>query len=401
MNLPRTWTQGEIGAVAEINARSLSASTHPRSEFLYLDIAAVDKGRISYPEESISFAQAPSRARRLVRNGDVLLSVVRPHLEGIAHIKGNADRLVVSTGFAVLSPTKIDSGFLFQSLFSHKIRSQIAKLLVGSGYPAINTSDVEELVIAFPKSPGEQHRIAKILSTWDEAVEKIDALIEAKESRKNGLMQQLLTARRRVDKFGAEQWKEVQLSKLLRRTFRPIDWSPETPLFLVSLRRRFGGLFRRPTVTGADYKTQDLHELKAGDFLISKRQVVHGAWALVTPGFERSHVSKEYAILVNIAPDQMDMSFFAWLARMPSMIRLARVSSTGVHIEKLIFDPEVFLKNYIRIPSTLAEQNWIASTLDASEAEICLLKHERSRLVRQKRGLMQRLLTGRIRAKAA
>ena len=148
---------------------------------------------------------------------------------------------------------------------------------------------------------------------------------------------------------------------------------------------------------GSGYKTQDLHDLKADDFLISKRQVVHGAWALVTPEFEGSHVSKEYVILVNAAPDKLHMPFFAWLAQTPRMIRLARIASTGVHIEKLIFDPEVFLRDIIRIPATLDEQQQIAETLDACAAEVRLLRQQRTALDSQKRGLMQRLLTGKIR----
>ena len=144
----------------------------------------------------------------------------------------------------------------------------------------------------------------------------------------------------------------MRMGELLTRVFRPIEWTAEMQLSLVSLRRRCGGLFRRPDVLGSDYKTQDLHELESNDFLISKRQVVHGAWALVPPDFAGSLVSKEYAIFVNASPDKLHMPFFAWLAQTPRMIRLARVASTGVHIEKLIFDPEVFLRESIRIPAT-------------------------------------------------
>ena len=77
------------------------------------------------------------------------------------------------------------------------------------------------------------------------------------------------------------------------------------------------------------------------------------------------------------------------------------MASTGVHIEKLIFDPVVFLRESIRIPTTLEEQRKIANILDTAQAELTLLRIQRNALDQQKRGLMQRLLTGKLRVKIA
>jgi type I restriction enzyme S subunit len=324
--------------------------------------------------------------------------MVRPNLEGFAHISGEASNIIVSTGFAVITVEKADPSFIYHALFGSKIVGQLNRLLVGSGYPAINSTDVEELVLALPCKLDEQRKIAEILSTWDEALEKVDALIEAKERRKKALMQQLLTGKKRVKGF-SEPWIRTRMSTFLTRVFRPIEWHPDLPLSLVSLRRRFGGLFRRPDVLGSEYKTRDLHELKKDDFLISKRQVVHGAWAFVTSEFEATHVSKEYVILISSAPDRLYMPFFGWFAQTPRMLRLARVSSTGVHIEKLIFDADVFLKEAIRIPQNIDEQRAISEILNNADREIRLLRTERGALDQQKRGLMQRLLTGKVRVK--
>ncbi len=267
-----------------------------------------------------------------------------------------------------------------------------------AGLVHIQKGWIEAWEIDLPPLP-EQRKIADILTTWDEALTQLDALIEAQERRKKALMQQLLTGKKRFPSFAKKPWKKVRMGEVLKRVFRPIDWSAEMSLSLVSLRRRCGGLFRRPDVLGADYKTQDLHELHADDFLISKRQVAHGAWGLVTPDFAGSHVSKEYAILVNTAPEKLHMPFFAWLCQTPRMIRLSRVASTGVHIEKLIFDPVVFLRDSIRIPSDLEEQRQIATLLDTADQQLTLLRTQRTALDQQKRGLMQRLLTGKLRVK--
>ncbi len=242
--------------------------------------------------------------------------------------------------------------------------------------------------------------IADILGSWDVALEKLDALISAKDRRKRALMQQLLTGKRRLTGFKGRAWKPLRMGDVLERVFRPAVVDEAGTLALVSIRRRCGGLFRRPDILAAAYKTQDLHALKAGDFLISKRQVVHGAWSIVEPAFGGTLVSKEYAILVNHAPDRLDMRFFAWLAQTPRMLRLARVASTGVHIEKLIFDPVVFLRERIRVPEDVSEQSAIAAVLDTADAELRLLRDQRAALDQQKRGLMQQLLTGRIRVKS-
>lgn len=169
---------------------------------------------------------------------------------------------------------------------------------------------------------------------------------------------------------------------------------------LVSIRRRGGGLFRREDLLGADYKTTDLHEIRTGDFLVSKRQVVHGAWAMVTKEFSGCHVSKEYSILVNKAPKVLHMPFFDWLSHEQRMWHLAFLASDGVHREKLIFDSRDFLRHYIELPPTIEEQQRIVEVLDACDREIRLLEAELEALKLQKRGLMQKLLTGAIRVKA-
>lgn len=288
--------------------------------------------------------------------------------------------------------------FLFYLFCWHPFNRHLVERATGTKVKHTSPTTIESFEFALPPFP-EQRKIADILTTWDEALEKLDALIEAQERRKKALMQQLLTGKRRFPAFGKKPWKKVRMSEVLKRVFRPIDWSAEMSLSLVSLRRRCGGLFRRPDVLGSDYKTQDLHTLQADDFLVSKRQVAHGAWGLVTPEFTGSHVSKEYAIFVNTAPDKLHMPFFAWLAQTPRMIRLSRVASTGVHIEKLIFDPEVFLRESIRLPSDLEEQRQIATILDTADQQLTLLRTQRTALDQQKRGLMQRLLTGSVRVK--
>lgn len=269
------------------------------------------------------------------------------------------------------------------------------RMAVGSTIKTIGLGVFKKLGGAFPPLP-EQHRIANILSTWDCSIETLESLIAAKERRKQALMQQLLSGKMRLPGFAGE-WQSVRMNQILERIFRPIEWHADKQLSLVSLRRRNGGLFRRPNMLGSEYKTQDLHELEADDFLVSKRQVSHGAWGIVPPEFEGSHVSKEYAIFVCKDSRKMHMPFFARLAQTSRVIHQARVASTGVHIEKLIFDPAVFLRENICLPPTIKEQKKIVDILDAADRELLLHRQHLDSHRLQKRGLMEKLLTGKVR----
>ena len=263
--------------------------------------------------------------------------------------------------------------------------------------PNITKSDVTAFPVCLPPLP-EQKKIAQILSTWDRAIDQLQSLIKAKTRRKHGLMQQLLTGKKRLPGYEGT-WHDHKLSDLLEHTFRPVDWKPEDIYDLISIRRRSNGIVRREKIAGKDYKTRDLHVIKSGDFLISKRQVSHGALAMVTPEFEGCHVSKEYTILTNQASDKLHMPYLGWLSRTSRFWWLTFVASNGVVKEKLIFAPKDFLKFTLKFPPTLKEQKAIAKVLDTTTREIATHQKQLDTIREQKRGLMQKLLTGEIRVK--
>lgn len=397
MKLPKGWKLTQLSDTATIvRGSSPRPAGDPRyfgGSFLpWITVGEVTKDAGMFLSETRSFLTAEGAKHTRILDPDTLILTNSGATLGVPKI--TKLRAGANDGIAAfLSPTP-NKAFLYYFLES-KTRYFREDIAPGVGQPNLNTELIGLTPLPLPPAP-EQRKIADILSTWDEALETLDSLIAAKDRQKQALMQQLLTGKTRV-KGAKGKWKKVRMGDVLERVFRPIDWHADLPLNLVSLRRHCGGLFRRPDVKGSEYKTQDLHEIRAGDFLISKRQVVHGAWGYVTPEFEGGHVSKEYAILDNRAPDKLHMPFFAWLAQTRRLIRLARVSSTGVHIEKLIFDPVVFLRESIRIPADLAEQQRIATILDTADQELTLLRTQRNALDQQKRGLMQRLLTGKIR----
>lgn len=388
-----------LGEIAKISSGGTPSRTN--ASFWGGAIPWVKTGEIQFncirdSEEKITPAAIKGSAAKIYPKNTLLMAMYgQGKTRGQVAILG-VDAAINQACAAIEPNTPGDGRFLFQylSFEYHNIR----RLSNAGSQENLSADIIRSIPVVYPEKP-DRTKIADILSTWDEALEKLDALITAKERRKQALMQQLLAGKKRLKGHAKREWKKVRMNQVLERVFRPIEWSAGMSLSLISIRRRCGGLFRRPDLLGSEYKTQDLHDLKAGDFLVSKRQVAHGAWAMVTPEFEGGHVSKEYAIFTNSAPDKLHMPFFAWLAQTPRMIRLSRVASTGVHIEKLIFDPAVFLRESIRIPATLQEQQHVAAILDTADQELTLLRTQRNALDQQKRGLMQRLLTGKIRVK--
>jgi type I restriction enzyme S subunit len=294
----------------------------------------------------------------------------------------------------------VDPHFLAYALKGQEARVKHLADRTSHGTLRLQTKTLKDLRIPLPEYQ-EQRVIAEILATWDHALTQIDDLIAAKERRKKALMQQLLTGKTRLPEFEDEDWVDVEIGELLKRVRRYVDWDDSAQYDLVSVRRGSEGLYHRESIYGHEKKTKKLHKLKEGDFVISRMQVVHGATAYVTSEFEGMHVSNSYIILVARDENGIDTEYFSWLAKLPYMYHLAYLASHGVHIEKMTFKPKFYFKNKVRIPSSVEEQRRILSILKACEDEIQTLRAERDALQRQKKGMMQKLLTGTVRVPAA
>ena len=300
-------------------------------------------------------------------------------------------------GFKNIVPNeKYCSDFLYYCLVYSK--DVLKRLACGSTFLEVSKRDFEKVLIPDLHLP-EQQRIAEILGACDEAIEAQERLIAQKQQRKKGLMQKLLTGDVRFPEFEGTNWKEVSIGSLLKEVKRPVAWDDDEKYKLLSLRRRSGGPFARESLYGRDIKTKTLKTVNTGDFLIAKMQVTHGALGMVTPEFDQYKVSASYICLVPQDPDRFDIRFFNYLSQTPYIWHLAYVASYGVTIEKMTFVPKDFLKKKILVPSTKEETTAIADFIDSLNEEIVLQKKQLKQLKQQKKGLMQQLLTGKVRVK--
>jgi type I restriction enzyme S subunit len=149
---------------------------NPRQEsgaedFLYVDLSSVNKDTKSIVPENVSTvfpAEAPSRARQIIASGDVLVSTVRPNLNGVALVPNQFDGATASTGYCVLrpNPSKLDSKYLFYWVQNPRFVELMIKQATGANYPAVSDRVVKSSEIPLPPL-AEQKRIAAILDKAD------------------------------------------------------------------------------------------------------------------------------------------------------------------------------------------------------------------------------------------
>jgi len=198
--IPEYWRVVELGEVAEINKESIDPTKEiPNKTFIYIDIDSVENstGKIRNPKRILG-KNAPSRARRVIHENDVIMSTVRPYLKAFAIVPKEYDNQICSTGFAVLTCKDILlPHFLLNVLFSDSVIAQCNKMMVGGQYPALNQSQVSRIKIPLP-SFFEQQKIAEILSAVDQRLEIEKNEKEKLKRIKRGLMDLLLTGKIRV-----------------------------------------------------------------------------------------------------------------------------------------------------------------------------------------------------------
>lgn len=403
--IPEGWSVKKLGDICHINKSSLSEKTSKDYKFKYIDLSSVDEGKIEFPTDDISFGEAPSRARRKINKNDIIMSTVRPNLKGFAFIDFDSTDFICSTGFAVLTAKEhAYNRYIYQLLYSKNIETQINNMLVGSNYPAINSSDVASLKIALPPLP-EQEKIAGILGTWDEAIEKLSDLIEQKKLLKKGLMQRLLTGKTRLSGF-TQPWKEVKLGEI-GTTYTGLSGKNKDD---------FGkGSYFIPYMNIYQNNKIDSNQLELVDVLENENQnsVQYGDIFFTTSSETPEEVG--FASVLLFRPkEKIYLNSFCFGYRLNNFntllpnfaVYLFRSSQIRKTMFKLAqgatrfnLSKNTLMKEKVYLPSDITEQKAIADVLSTADEEIDLLNKKLEALKEQKKGLMQQLLTGQTRVK--
>lgn len=313
----------------------------------------------------------------------------------VARVGANAGTLNFASGqYDVSDNTLIitikqnvyDYNFAYNQLTHYKLN----KLVFGSGQPLITSKQLKNIRIPVPPL-AEQQKIAEVLGVWDEAIEKQARLIEKLALRKRALMQRLLSAKLRLPGF-SEPWKIHKLQEL----FTERNETNRTDLPLLSITGDRGVILQTESEkrdTSNDDKSK-YKRIAKGDIGYNTMRMWQGRSAL--SGLE-GIVSPAYTIVVPNTTD-VDGYYMSVLFKQPRLVYDFWTHSQGLVGDTLNCKYRDFGQVHICCPP-LAEQKAITEVLTAADREIELAKEKLKRLRRQKRGLMQQLLTGKKRVK--
>jgi type I restriction enzyme S subunit len=150
-DIPQGWEVKKLATVADVNRAQINARTAPE-ELRYIDISSVSPGQIN-SITTYAFADAPGRARRLVQHGDVLWSCVRPNRRSHAQVMHPEPNTIASTGFAVLTATKVPFTFLYFATTTDDFVAFLTNNATGAAYPAVSGATFENADQLIPPAP--------------------------------------------------------------------------------------------------------------------------------------------------------------------------------------------------------------------------------------------------------
>lgn len=201
------WKTYKLGEIVTTNSRSVGRN-YPHSIIQYLDTGSITCNHIDSLQE-YNLDDAPSRAKRLVQQGDIIYSAVRPNQLHYGYIDNVPDNLVVSTGFIVISCNKsyMEPKYLYYYLTQREMTDYLHSIADAStsAYPSLRSSDIEELEISLP-SLEEQRRIAGILGAIDDKIENNRRINANLEQQAQALYKQWFVDNR------SNNWEEVELN---------------------------------------------------------------------------------------------------------------------------------------------------------------------------------------------
>jgi type I restriction enzyme S subunit len=175
-NIPDGWEETTLGKLVNTNKESID-NKYQFSQIYYLDTGSITEGKIE-ELQYFELIDAPSRAKRKVKDGDIIYSTVRPNQKHYGFIEKPLNNLIVSTGFTVINSKDINSSkFLYYWITQNTITTYLHQIAEqsASAYPSIKPSDIEKLKIILPKNVEEQKSIAAILTAFDNKIELLQA----------------------------------------------------------------------------------------------------------------------------------------------------------------------------------------------------------------------------------
>ena len=346
----------------------------------------------------------------ILKKGDLLINIVGASI-GRACIYDVDIIANINQAVCLFRPSKkVNTDYISNFL---QLPKSVAKLLntqSDSARPNLTLEDIRNFQFLLPPLP-EQTAIAQLLSTWDNAITKTQALIAQKEQRKKWLMQNLLTGKMRLkinDELGVmndelkgfiEEWEENKLSDLFDRVTRK-NTEGNTTVVTISAQRGFVRQTDFFNKNIASEITDNYFLVEKGEFCYNKSYSNGYPWGATKrlKDFDKAVVTTLYICFGVKDEMKTNPEFFEQYFGANHLDKgLTKIAHEGGRAHGLLnVTPSDFFSLKVTIPS-FEEQAAIAQVLQAADKEIQLLKTKCDKLKEQKKGLMQQLLTGKKR----
>ncbi|CCC41942.1 restriction endonuclease subunit S [Haloquadratum walsbyi] len=249
--LPVDWDVEWLKDAVGINPDGFSEDDWSSETFEYISLSEASNGEIEN-SKTIPITDAPSRAQRTVQQGDVLVGTVRPKQKSHGFVSEEHAGKICSSGFGVLrTETHFNSRYLLQEILSNRFFSQMEAYVAGSGYPAVKISDLKKHRISIPPLV-EQRKIATVLHTIDQAIQKTEEIIQGLQTARKGLTQQLLRS-------GFEDE-----ANLVSTRSGPISFEIPSHWNVVTIDNITDNIYRYPTYQNIDYVDEGVPEVRIG-----------------------------------------------------------------------------------------------------------------------------------------
>jgi type I restriction enzyme, S subunit len=337
----------------------------------------------------IPYDKAMVLKKHMLKTGDVLFSR-RGDLAKIAVITDNETGYLCGTGcLRARIKEGVDPSYLAYHLGSNSIIAWLEQNAVGQTMLNLNTEIIGQLPIRLP-SYAEQRKIAGTLAVWDKAIDHTERLIAAKLERRRWLMQQLLTDKRRLTGF-TDPWRDAHLGDIFTNRIE----TNRTDLSLVAITGE-NGVVSRDALDRRDTSSEDKSaylRICPGDIGYNTMRMWQGVCGLSQI---EGIVSPAYTIAT--PRDDVEGEFMALLFKSSPVIHLFHRHSQGLVKDTLNLKWRHFAEIKVKIPGK-TEQKAITAIFRLVDLELNLLRSQLDALREQKKGLMQQLLTGKVRVR--
>lgn len=346
-----------------------------------------------------------------LKEGDLIIADASEDYEGVCdcvelkNINGSKVVSGLHTFAARTSKEKIALGYRTYTLKQEQVVRELRRIATGTSVYGVSKANLSKVKIPLPPLP-EQKAIAQVLSTADAAIHTTEKLIAQKELRKKWLMQQLLTGKKRLMGFEGE-WKEIKLGDIGEIKTSSVDkvlLEEERIVNLVNYMDVYRNRFISPEFeckkTSANEREINTFNLRKGDILFTPSSETPddiGHSAVVTADLENTVYSYHLVRFRLFQETALAYNFRAYVFNNQNILNEFSRRATGS--TRFTISKSDFEEIKTKIPPTLEEQTAIAQLLQAADKEISLLKAKAEKLREQKKGLMQVLLTGKVRLK--